>query len=419
MDETTTDGPPPGEIGGILFGRAGMLAMLGIAGVAAWFGFGIAVFLAGTLLTLGGLARAWSRAALARLTHVRRLKTLRAFPGDPVECIVELDNRKLLPLVWVNASERLPAAVAPDPATLPAGIVCAAGRLSVDTSLLWYQRASWRYSLLCRRRGYFPIGPATVASADVFGLFSRTREAAGIEHLIVYPRVYPLADLGLPTASPLGEVRARNPLFHDPVRIRGLRDYTPEVPFRHIHWKASARTGELQTKVFEPTSTLRVLVLLDTTAFTEIFDGAERRIDEAGFELAVSVAASLAWHFIEGRCQVGLYANTALAEGGPSGVVKAASGLGHLAAILETLARALPKTMPFSSLLNDMRPQLNAGTTLAVVTGGLNPRAAAILGDLHGRGFPVTVFAVGEAPMDDLALPCRRVRRPADLADVA
>lgn len=414
MDDTTTDGQPPGEIGGILFGRAGMLAMLGIVGLAAWYGFGIAVFLAGTLLTLAVLARAWSHAALTRLVHSRQMKTLRAFPGDPVECTVELDNRKLLPLVWVNASVQVPATVAPDPATLPAGIVWSAGRLSVDTSLLWYQRASWGYSLLCRRRGYFPIGPASVASADIFGLFSRSRQVAGIDHLIVYPRVYPLAELGLPSASPLGEVRARNPLFHDPVRIRALRDYTPEVPFRHIHWKASARSDHLQAKVFEPTSTMQIL-LLDATAFI----GPEERMDEDGFELAVSVAASLAWHFVEDHCQVGLCANTALAGGGTSVAVDPASGLDHLADLLEALARALPKIRPFSTLLDDIRPQIAAGTTLAVVTGGLTPRAAAVLGDLHERGFPATVFVVGDAPTDDLALPCRRIRRPADLASVA
>lgn len=418
MDTTTTDGSPPGEIGGILFSRAGMLAMLGVIGMAAWYGFGILVFLAGTLLTLALLAHAWSRAALARLVHTRRMKTLRAFPGDSVECTVELDNRKLLPLVWVNASDRLPATVAPDPATLPAGIVCAGGRLSVDTSLLWYQRASWRYSLQCRKRGYYPIGPASIASADVFGLFSRSRQAAGIEYLVVYPRIYPLADLGLPMVSPLGEVRARNPLFHDPVRIRALRDYTPEVPFRHIHWKASARAGRLQAKVFEPTSTMQVLLLLDATAFTTFIDG-EERVDEAGLELAVSVAASLAWHFSENRCQVGLCANTAVAGGGASAAVKPASGLDHLADVLEALARVLPKTVPFAAVLDGIRPRIAAGTTLAVVTGGLKPAAAAILGELHGRGFPTTVFVVGDAPTDDIVLPCRRVRRPADLAFVA
>lgn len=415
MDATTTDGPPPGEIGGILFGRIGMLAMLGIAGLAAWFGFGIVVFLAGTLLTLGVVARIWSRAALARLRHRRRMKTLRAFPGDPVECTVELDNRKILPLVWVNASERLPASIAPDPATLPAGIAWRAGHLSVDTSLLWYQRASWRYTLLCRRRGCYAVGPASLSSADVFGLFSRSRQGSGIEHLIVYPRIHPLADLGLPTASPLGETRARNPLFHDPIRVRGLRDYTPEVPFRHIHWKASARSDQFQAKVFEPTATMQVLLMLDATAFV----GPNDRFDEEGFELAISTVASLAWHFTEQHCPVGLCANTALVGGGTSAAVPPASGLDHLADLLEALARALPVTRPFASLLDDMRPRIAAGTTLAVATGGLTPQATSLLADLHGRGFPTTVLVIGDAPIDAAGLSCRRVRRPADLAHVA
>ena len=411
MDATTTESPPK-EWGGILFGRAGMLTMLGLAGLAAWYGFDVAVFLAGTGLTLSVLARAWSRAALARLVYARRLSARRAFPDETVDCTVHLDNRKILPLVWVHASERLPAALAPDPAELPAGLSWANGHLSVNTSLLWYQRASWRYALRCRRRGYYAVGPATVTSADVFGLFARSRRAPGIEYLAVFPRIYPLAELGLPSTSPLGEVRARNPLFHDPVRIRGLRDYTPDVPFRHIHWKASARAGRLQAKVFEPTSTTQVLILLDGSAFT----AADGTHDESAFELAISVAASLAWNVVEQRCPAGLCANTRLAGDGPSALVQPASGLDHLADILETLARVRPQTVPFAALLETVRPTIAAGTTLAVVTGGLHGEVETLLADLHDQAFPVTVFVVGDAPSGDTALPCRRVRRPADLA---
>ncbi len=411
MDATTTESPPR-EWGGILFGRGGMLTMLGLAGLAAWYGFDVAVFLAGTVLTLSLLARAWSRVALARLVYGRRLTARRAFPDETVECTVHLDNRKLLPLVWVHASERLPAALAPDPEDLPPGLSWGNGHLSVDTSLLWYQRASWRYSLRCRRRGYYAVGPATVTSADIFGLFTRSRRAPGIEHLAVFPRIYPLADLGLPPMSPLGDMRARNPLFHDPVRIRGLRDYTPEVPFRHIHWKASARTGQLQVKVFEPTSTTQVLILLDGAAFT----GGDGTHDEAGFELAISVAASLAWHVVEQRCPVGLCANTRLAGDGPSALVQPASGLDHLADILETLAKVRPQTVPFTKLLEAVRPTIASGTTLAIVTGALSAGVEATLADLDAHGFSVTVFVVGDRPAGETALTCRRVQRPADLA---
>ena len=92
MDATTTESPPK-EWGGILFGRAGMLTMLGLAGLAAWYGFDVAVFLAGTGLTLSVLARAWSRAALARLVYARRLTARRAFPDETVDCTVHLDNQ--------------------------------------------------------------------------------------------------------------------------------------------------------------------------------------------------------------------------------------------------------------------------------------------------------------------------------------
>lgn len=411
MDATTPESSSR-DWQNLLFGGKGMLVMLGLTGLAAWNGFDVAVFLAGTVLTLSLLARVWSRAALARVVHGRRLGARRAFPDDTVECAVHLENRKLLPLVWINASERLPAALAPDPEDLPPGLSWTKGHLSVDTSLLWYQRASWRYALRCRRRGYYAIGPATVTSSDVFGLFARSRRIPGIEYLAVFPRIYPLAELGLPPMSPLGEMRAPNPLFHDPVRIRGLRDYTPEVPFRHIHWKASARAGRLQAKVFEPTSNTQVLVLLDATAFA----GSGEAYDEEGFELAVSVAASLAWHAAEQRCPAGLAANTRLAGDGPSALVPIAAGLDHLSDILETLARVRPPTIPFSAFLDTVRPRIASGTTLAVVAGRLDTGTEAILAELNARGFSVTVFVIGDRPIGETELTCRRVKRAADLA---
>lgn len=391
-----------------------MLAMLFLAGLAAWNGFALAVFLAGALLALILFARGWSRLALVRLAYSRRLAVVRAFPGDRVECTVRLDNRKLLPLVWVNVADRVPAAIAPEADALPPGITLAAGHLSVDTSLLWYQQATWRYPLECRRRGYYRLGPTRLTSADIFGIFARSRRAASSDHLIVYPRIYPVADLGLPSASPLGELRSRNPMFQDPTRVCGLRDYTKEVPFRHIHWKASARAGNLQAKVFEPTCSLQASILVDASAFVT-----DAGIREEGFELAMSTAASLAWHFVHGRCQVGLFVNTRLADGGAFGAIKPASGVAHLAEILEVLAKARPHIQPFPKFLETVRPHLGAGSTLAVVTGALQPEVEGRLADLKARGLPVSAFVVGDGPAGGRHFPCRRIVRPADLAQTA
>ena len=101
--------------------------------------------------------------------------------------------------------------------------------------------------------------------------------------VIVYPRLHPVTDFGLPARHPLGPNRDPRRLFEDPGRPAGIREYDGNTPFKAIAWKASARTGRLQAKIFEPTVTLEVSLCLAVDGFA------------AGdaFEAAVSLAASL------------------------------------------------------------------------------------------------------------------------------
>ncbi|MBT3358706.1 MAG: DUF58 domain-containing protein [Rhodospirillales bacterium] len=385
---------PPNPSSGVLFGWRGILAMLCVAGLAAWNDFGLPVLLSGTVAVLAIVAHAWNRIALTKLAFERTLERTRVFPGQSVDYSVRLDNRKLLPLVWINAKDRIPRGIAPTASQLPDGVVWTKGELSVSASLLWYQRASWHCRLNCRKRGYFRLGPASLTSGDIFGLFDKSRLAGGIEHVIVYPRIFPLSQLGLPSKFPLGEALSPNPAFADPTRTRGIRDYTPDVPFHHIHWKASARTQRLQTKVFEPSCALRASLFLDSSAFL----GNAQEPDIEGFELAISTLASIARHLIEERHAVGLYSDTELATGEAFVAIRAASGTEHLSHMLEALAKAKAKSIPFPRLLATVRPQLTGGGTLGIVTGGLTPEAIARLTKLQRHGFPVVVFHVGDQP---------------------
>ena len=367
--------------------------MLGIAGIAAWNDLGLPVLLSGTVAVLAIVAHGWNRIALTKLAYQRTLDRPRVFPGQSVDYSVRLDNRKLLPLVWFNASDGIPEDIAPSRSQLPDGLEWADGTLSVSTSLLWYQRASWHCALECRKRGYYLLGPARITSGDIFGLFDKSQTAGGVEHVVVYPRLYDLSHLGLPSKFPLGEAISPNPAFQDPTRVRGVRDYAPGIPFRHIHWKASARSQRLQAKVFEPSTALRASLFLDTSAYL----GNDEIRDLDGFELAISTIASIAQNLIGQGHSVGLYCDTKLITGEAFIAMKAASGTEHLARMLEALAKATPHAVAFEQVLSAARPALATRSTICVVTGGLTPEADARLANFRRRGFPVVVHHVGDA----------------------
>ena len=381
---------------------------LGIVGIAAWMDKPLVVFLAGLVLAIIAVARGWSRWSVARLAYGRHLSATRAFPGDRVTVSVTLDNRKLLPLTWIETDDPLPAAIAPlDDIDDDDG---AGNGLGLSTALLWYQKATLSRTLLCRRRGWFPIGPARLETGDIFGLLPRTAPPVPADALTVCPTIHPLAAFDLPARHPLGEVRTGSRLFEDPSRLAGLRDYTPDTPMRRIHWKASARHQSLQVKLFDPSVTVETMLYLAVDDF-----GAD-----ADFELAASAAASLAHHLIENRQATGLAVNAAEADG--SGLPHLAPGRGEdqLVAILEALAKVGPvAAVPFPRFLDESVVRLRAGATVAVIAAAVTPSLLERLETLRRRRFQSQILLTGGPEIDTGAIPCRLLRAPDDLRGAA
>jgi uncharacterized protein (DUF58 family) len=130
----------------------------------------------------------------------------------------------------------------------------------------------------------------------------------------------------------------------DPVRPAGTRDYLGNRPARHIHWKASARLGRLQEKIYEPTAQASVLFLLDALSFPaeepgpQQPDAREATPGEEAFERTLEVVASLAVELERARVPVGLAVNGALA-GRADCILAPGRGQYQLSSLLEMLAR--------------------------------------------------------------------------------
>src|SRR5205085_1190480 len=99
-------------------------------------------------------------------------------------------------------------------------------------------------------------------------------------------------------------------LATDPLRIRAVREYATGDSPRFINWKATARRGALQTKLFDPAATPRLFIFCNQDTFSHIWEG----IDIDTLELTITVAASLANHALEEGYMVGLQVNAFVAS---------------------------------------------------------------------------------------------------------
>lgn len=340
-----------------------LTAMLTVFGLA--FRQKSLMLVAVLLLTIVPIAWLWNKLALHGLRYERLFSERRAFPGETLELTLRVSNWKLLPVGWLQIEDQFPVDVPLlDEELLPSPLP-SVGYLATAFSLRWYQRVSRRYRLHCPRRGFYRFGPAHLKSGDLFGLFSQEGWQEEEDWLIVYPKVVPIAELGLLSKEPFGETKARQRIFEDPMRTIGVRDHQPEDSFKHIHWKATARQQRLQTKVYEPTTSFNLIIFLNVATFPKHWQGT----DPVLLERAISVAASIANYGVEQRYIVGVIANGSVPHSDQPIKVLPSRDPKQLVRILEALAAVTGfATSSIEDLLMAESPKLPWGATLVVVT---------------------------------------------------
>lgn len=242
------------------------------------------------------LARQW----ISNLSAERETSRSVADVGDTVRVVIRIRNRGLLPIPWCLVEDLLPReALMFDPPNLGQS-----GRRTRLMMLAPRSTAELAYDLQCNTRGYYQLGPTVLETGDLFGLHRRYRVAAAPHFLMVYPKVVPLLGYDIRSKRPLGDVRLTHRLFEDPTRIAGVRPYAAGDSIRRVHWRASARTGSLHSKVYEPSAIAGMTLLVDFHVAAY-----DRRNEPFRSELAITAAASLAQAVYEMGQQVGLVTN--------------------------------------------------------------------------------------------------------------
>jgi uncharacterized protein (DUF58 family) len=164
----------------------------------------IAFLAAGFVLVLGLVPELWYRRAWRDLVVRHETSAPRVFFGEEVTLSLRLENRKFLPLPWLELADEIPAQlhlmqgrVSPSYKPLRSNLVQAA-------SLWSFQRVTRRYRFRCLQRGRFMFGPTVARCSDPFGWLINEIRLETPASVTVYPLLVPLTTFGLPAAHPLG-----------------------------------------------------------------------------------------------------------------------------------------------------------------------------------------------------------------------
>ncbi|MCY3778870.1 MAG: DUF58 domain-containing protein [Chloroflexi bacterium] len=329
-----------------------------------------------TWLSLRGIA-------LRRTTRARRSQVGRVFAES-----FAVRKTGILPKLWLEIR---------DHSNLPGHHAS-----HIVPTLLGKRNYTWEVETICAARGEFQLGPLTVISGDPFGLFRSPRRVGATDSVMVYPMTVELNRVELPVGFLSGGDAQRQLTHQVTTNASSIRDYVPGDSINRIHWRSTARTGDIMVKEFELDPLVDIWLFSDFSAASLVEDPAFKRasryssyipspvrIPPSTEEYGAIIAASLAKYFIDDERVVGYAAYTPHRQ-----IFAPDRGNRQLTRIFQALAVARSTSnLSLREVLSLETHQFMRGTTVMIITSSLQQEWLHEAQVLIRRGIrPICVF---------------------------
>ena len=273
----------PAYAGGVLLGLAISFFGAAINSMAGWL-----YAISGVMLAIAGI-NIWSSPRSLRGLQIHRQPVRPISVGEALSVVITLDNLTTRPKTLLQVRDLVPEAFGPWPETAIAVIAP-------------HQKHQWAYTCYPTQRGLYHWPTLALRTAGPFGLFWCQRPQAVAAHATVYPTILPLShcplidQMGVATGT-RWEADRRSQQSSGGL-TRAVRPYRWGDPTRLIHWRTSARYGELRVRELE-----------EQTAENQVLIGLDASVHWPGesFEAAVIAAASLYVYSLQRQLSVVLW----------------------------------------------------------------------------------------------------------------
>lgn len=327
------------------------------------------------VLVLGGSYVA-VRLGLTDLEAGYAVSQLSGHVGEQMRVTYTLRNGSRLPKPWLEVH---------NPTTLPGSLP---GRA---ISLGSRSERSWLVRVPLVRRGHFRIEPLHIRTGDPFGFFEASATVGQGVSVIVYPKLEPLPAWRLPTASLEGSHASPERTLQTTPLATTVRPYAPGDSMNRIHWRTTARLGEIQVKEFELEQTADAWIILDLQRSIQAGRG-----EASTTEVAIQAAASIAHKAIGENRAVGMTVNASRTAHLPAD----RGGRQHLKIMQLLAAVEADGSSPLLETLVVTMGRLRRGMTAVVITASLDPAWVRALGALRARGVACAVVVLDPGAFD-------------------
>jgi uncharacterized protein (DUF58 family) len=319
-----------------------------------------------SILVIGG-SYVLTRLGLSDLEAGYAVSQLHGHVGEQLKVTYTLRNAGRIPKLSLEVH---------NPTSLPGGLPGRAIGLGPRSERSWLVRAP------LTRRGHFRIEPLQIRTGDPFGFFESSASVGQGVTVVVYPRIDRLPYWRLPAADLEGSHAHPERTLQTTPLATTVRPYAPGDSMNRIHWKSTARHGEIQVKEFDLEQTADAWIFLDLQRAVQAGRG-----DESTAEAAIRVAASVADRAIVENRAVGLTVNAHR-----QAVLQADRGSRQHLKIMQLLAAVdADGTATFAESLLAGLGRVRRGMTVVIVTSSTERDWVRPLASLRTRGIGCVV----------------------------
>jgi len=356
------------------------ILVLAVLGIIAAQGTGQMIFarLGYLLIVLLAMTILWAVYAVSGIRIDRHVLTPRVVVGDAIRERITIVNQWPVPRSMVEVI---------DDSALPermTGVV-------LDLGARQERQRVWRSRAVIR--GVYTLGPTVVVGSDPFGLFRIERRFVARDRVLVHPRPRQVRLSAIGRSVMTGQRTSGRRTSDDAPLVVSVREYRPGDSVQRVHWRSTAKRGQLMIKESVNEPGVSAWILIDANVAVQEWRGlsfmpGSMPIPDSTEEYAVAAAASIAQQWLAQGHAVGL-----VAHGLAHLDIKPQRGLAQRLAIFDGLAALrCGGNMPLQQVFGHHR--FYAGNTVCVITSDTDPAWVSTAVMLKLQGVDVFVMLI-------------------------
>lgn len=321
----------------------------------------------------------WSGHITKKINAYQRIEQRDYYVDEVLEVNSYIDNDSFLPVPHIeiiDKTEELIGGEHPKPTI---------------ASLLPTEREIITKKITAKYRGVYDLGPIDIMVYDSLGVFMRRRRIYSNTFIKVYPRIHNIEKINLKSMQSYGTLTTKQKAFEDNSSVSDIRKYSPGDSIKRIHWRVSAKKGNLFIKNYEMTGSAAAYIFLDFKK--NCFKGENSRDLE---EKAVETASSTISYLLNNSVSIEMYINSASAHFARGRDIKELVNFMDILCEIKTDGN---KTM--KDVLEKRIRLISRGSSVIVITGDINEEEAVIYGSIKNMGYDIILIYIGDYELNN------------------